>query len=327
MRLARGLRHLDLPDAGCVATIGNFDGVHLGHRVVIENLAREGHRLGLPVVVVLFEPQPREYFAPAEALPRLTRLREKLVQLATLPVDRVLLLRFDRDLANMAADAFIRRILIDALRVRWLVVGDDFRFGRERSGDFAMLARVGAEAGFTVADTKSVLIGGERVSSTLIRDALASGELDKAEALLGRPYALCGRVGRGARLGRELGFPTANLRVGRDKLPLQGVFAVTMTGIADRPLAGVANVGVRPTVEGTAAVLLETHLFDFTGDLYGRRVEVRFHRKLRDERRFSDVRALTEQIARDTEAARAFFTTHPSYLLAPGPYPWTTKPR
>lgn len=316
MRLARSPRHLVLPVSGCVATIGNFDGVHLGHRAIVENLAAEGRRLGLPVVVVLFEPQPREYFVPDEAPVRLMRLREKLIRLAELPVDWVLLLRFDHMLANMGADTFIHSVLIETLRVKHLVIGDDFRFGRGRVGDFAALARAGAQAGFAVADTESVLVEGERVSSTLIRETLAAGDMARAERLLGRPYTLCGRVAQGAMLGRKLGFPTANIRLGRKSAPLQGVFAVTMTGIADRPLTGVANVGARPTVDREPTLLLETHLFDFAGDIYGRRVEVRFHYKLRDARRFEDVQALTAQIGRDAEAARVFFATH-----TPIPYP------
>lgn len=318
MRISRGLGHLVLPQEGCVATIGNFDGVHRGHRVIIENLAKEGRRLDLPVVVILFEPQAREYFAPSEAPTRLTRLREKLNQLARLPVDWVLLLRFDRNLADMPAEAFIREILIDALRIKRLVVGDDFRFGYQRKGDFAMLERAGAEAGFAVARTESVLVAGERISSTLIREALAAGDLERAAQFLGRPYALCGRIRTGAMLGRRLGYPTANIRIRCHRPPLQGVFAVTMTGIADQPLAGVANVGVRPTVGQGKALLLETHLFDFTGDLYGRLVEVRFHHKLRDERRFEHVQALSDQIALDIEVARAYFMNHPSDLLPPG---------
>ena len=309
MRLTRGLRRLDLPASGCVATIGNFDGVHLGHRAVIENLARQGQRLGLPTVVVLFEPQPREYFCPDRAPPRLTWLREKLTQLARLPVDVVLLMHFERKLADLPPEAFIREVLIDGLNVKYLVVGDDFRFGKNRSGNFSLLREAGVAAGFEVADTDSVQIDGRRVSSTLIREALAAGEMDLASRLLGRPYSICGRIAAGAMLGRRIGFPTANIRMLRKNTPLQGVFAVTMSGIADRPLPGVANVGARPTVDSDRTVLLETHLFDFAGDIYGRLVEVHFHHKLRDERRFDNVQALTEQIERDVGAARAFFAT------------------
>ena len=307
MWLARGLQRLALPAAGCVATIGNFDGVHIGHRAVIENLAAQGRRLGLPVVVLLFEPQPLEYLCPQRSPPRLTRLREKLAQLALLPVDGVLLLRFDRALADSLPEDFIQRVLADALRVKYLVVGDDFCFGKDRRGNFALLRQAGLSLGFQVSDTDSVFVDQERVSSTLIRDALAAGEMAQAARLLGRPYSVLGRVCQGRKLGRQLGFPTANVALLRKKTPLQGVFAVTMTGICPQPLPGVANVGTRPTVDGRAAAQLETHLLDFTGDLYGRLVEVHFHHKLREERRFADVQALRRQIEQDAGQAREFF--------------------
>jgi len=309
MRLARGLAHLSLSDSGCVATIGNFDGVHLGHRAVIENLAVQGKRLGLPVVVILFEPQPLEFFNPEQAPPRLTRLREKLARLAELPVDVALLLRFDRKLAESPAEEFIEKVLIGGLRIKHLVIGDDFRFGKGRRGDFSMLREAGARFGFGVADTVSVQIDRDRVSSTLIREALAAGNMDFADRLLGRPYSVCGRIVPGACLGRRFGFPTANIVLKHKKPPLQGVFAVTMTGIADRPLPGVANIGTRPTVAASPTVHMETHLFDFTGDIYGRRVEIHFHHKLREERRFDNVQALSRQIGEDAAAARAFLAT------------------
>lgn len=193
--------------------------------------------------------------------------------------------------------------------MRYLVVGDDFRFGRKRQGNFALLRDYGKQAGYEVADTVSIQVGGNRVSSTLIREALAEGDMTMARELLGRPYSICGRITRGAMLGRQIGFPTANMPLQRKKTPLQGVFAVTMTGLSSRPLAGVANVGARPTVHGDAIVQLETHLFDFAGDLYGRLAEVHFHRKLRDEHRFDTVQALADQIEKDALAAREFFAT------------------
>jgi riboflavin kinase/FMN adenylyltransferase len=302
---------LALPKSGCVATIGNFDGVHLGHRAVVENLAKQGRRLGLPVVVVLFEPQPREYFCPERSPPRLTRLREKLAQLAQLPVDGVLLLRFDAALADSPPEDFIREVLAEGLRVKYLVVGDDFHFGQGRRGNFALLKAAGAARGFQVADTGSVHLGGERISSTLVREALAAGRMAQASRLLGRPYSVIGRVCRGRQLGRELGFPTANIALLRKKTPVQGVFAVTMTGISALPLPGVANVGTRPTVDGRPLAQLETHLFDFSGDLYGRRVEVHFHEKLREERRFAGLAELRGQIALDAAQARAYFADFP----------------
>ena len=316
MHLLRGLAHPGLPQAGCVATIGNFDGVHRGHRALIENLAKQGRRLNLPVVLILFEPQPREFFTQERAPSRLTRLREKLVRLAELPVDYVWLLHFDQHLAELSAEAFIQHVLLDRLHLKFLLVGDDFHFGKGRQGNFELLKQTGIRAGFEVADTESVQIDGERVSSTLIRDALEAGDMLKAAEFLGRTYSLCGRVAPGAMLGRRLGFPTANIPTRRKKTPIQGVFAVTMSGIADRPLPGVANVGLRPTVNHGHTVQLETHLFDFAGDIYGRLVEVHFHHKLRDERRFDNVEALIAQIELDVLAAREFFATIDSTLLS-----------
>ncbi|MGX2042053.1 bifunctional riboflavin kinase/FAD synthetase [Methylocaldum sp. MU1018] len=307
MRLIQNFADLELPEGGCVATIGNFDGVHIGHRQVIERLAEAGRRLDLPVVVVLFEPQPREYFFPDEAPARLTRLREKLTRLEELPVDRVLLLRFNRHLAMLPAESFIRNILLEGLRIKYLVVGDDFRFGRNRLGNFALLQRAGREFGFEVVDTPSVLVDGRRVSSTLIREVLAKGDLAEAKRLLGRPYSVCGRVVHGAKRGRTLGFPTANILMRRKNAPVQGVFAVTMSGIGEHPLPGVANLGIRPTVAGGRTVLLETYLLDFSGDLYEKQVEIVFHHKLRDEKRFNGLAELQAQIERDVMAARRYF--------------------
>jgi riboflavin kinase / FMN adenylyltransferase len=307
MRLVNKLHSLDGMADGCVATIGNFDGVHVGHRSVIEKLAEEGRQLGLPVAVVLFEPQPREFFAPGQAPPRLTRLREKLMEFTRLPVDVVLLLRFDRSFASLPPETFVERILIDRLNVKFLAVGDDFRFGKDRAGDFATLSAAGRTRGFRVTDTDSVLVGGERVSSTLIREVLAVGDLDAAARFLGRPYSICGRIVSGDRRGRDLGFPTANIALARKNSPIRGVFVVTMQGYGEKPLPGVANIGLRPTIDGSGLVFLETHLLDFGHDLYGRRVEVRFHRKLRDEQRFSGLDELQKQIRCDVDAARAFF--------------------
>ena len=307
MFLARGLRQLPADLNGCVATIGNFDGVHVGHQAVIESLAAQGRRLGLPTMIILFEPQPREYFDPEHAPSRLSRFREKLTRLRQLPVDGVLALHFDRKLADSPPESFIQTVLVEGLRVKYLVVGDDFRFGKNRRGSFAMLQQMGRSGGFEVADTGSVQAGGARVSSTLIRHALAAGNMDEAARYLGRPYSIMGRVCQGAKLGRQLGFPTANIALMRKKTPLQGVFAVTMEGIGERLLYGVANVGLRPTVDGRRSMQLEAHLFDFDGDIYGYLVEVHFHYKLREEMRFPSLNALREQIDRDAKQARAYF--------------------
>ncbi|XSG85652.1 MAG: bifunctional riboflavin kinase/FAD synthetase [Methylohalobius sp. ZOD2] len=292
------------PPPGTVATIGNFDGVHLGHQHLIRALARQGEQLEWPVTVILFEPQPLEYFLGRRAPARLTRLREKAMHLRELPVDQVLLLRFNRYLANLPAWDFIETVLAKGLGVKYLVVGDDFRFGRNREGDFALLEAAGVRYRFEVSATPTVEVGGMRVSSTRIREALEAGDMDLAARMLGRHYSMCGRVVAGRRQGRSLGFPTANLNPQRRKTPINGVFAVTVKGVDDRPWPGVANVGVRPTVDGSNRVLLEVHLFDFDGDLYGRYLEVCFHHKLRDEMRFASVEALTEQIRQDAAKAR-----------------------
>ena len=306
MELIRGLVNLRLRHRGCVATIGNFDGVHLGHQAVLGQLAEKAAELNLPAVVVTFEPYPQEYFARTGVPPRLTRFREKVQALCRYSIDRVLCLRFDAALAATTAQDFIRSILVDGLDVRYLVVGDDFRFGRQRQGDFAMLKAAGAQHGFQVVNRHTFSIEGARVSSTRIREALAQGDLDSAEKLLGRPYRMCGRVARGAQRGRSIGFPTANIYVHRRATPVQGVFAVEMFGLAGEPLAGVANVGTRPTMDGSA-VLLEVHLFDFAQDIYGRYVQVDFLRRLRDEQRFASLDELKKQICIDAQQARDFF--------------------
>ncbi|TAN50923.1 MAG: bifunctional riboflavin kinase/FAD synthetase [Methylococcaceae bacterium] len=306
MRIFRGIRRSPHPH-GCVLTIGTFDGVHLGHQTLIRKLAEQGRHLGLPVTIALFEPQPREYFQPELAPARLYRLREKVQALAALPVDSTLVLRFNRSLADLPPEEFIQRILVEGLNVKYLVVGDDFRFGRGRSGDFALLRRAGEQVGFTVTDTPTYTLEQRRISSTWVREALQAGDCAKAARLLGRPYAVSGRVIHGNQRGRLLGFPTANLALRRTNAPLSGVFAVTLHGIDGQALAGVANVGVRPTLTGDTTVLLETHVFDFQRDIYQRLVEVRFHAKLRDEQRFASVEELRAQIQTDAEAARRFF--------------------
>ncbi len=304
MQVIRGLINLRKIAPGCAVTIGNFDGVHPGHRAVIRKLADKATELQLPVVVMLFEPQPMEFFRPDITPTRLTRLREKVVLLQKMPVDYVLILRFDRVLSNMSASEFVRKILIDRLNTKYVVVGDDFRFGRERSGDFALLRSLAAESGFIVESTVSHSIDGERVSSTLIRDALAAGDLEFAKRFLDRPFSIIGRVIPGRQNGRAIGFPTANIAMGRKNPPVRGVFAVTMTRYLDQAWPGVANVGIRPTFGRDPTVYLEVHLFDFAASLYGRCVEVHFHEKIRDEIRFDSVGDLQQQIRRDAVAAR-----------------------
>ncbi len=306
MEFIRGLHNLRPRHRGCVASIGNFDGIHLGHQAVLGQLVEQADRLRQPTTVVIFEPQPQEYFAPDSAPPRLTRLREKLLALRRYSVDRVLCLPFDKRLATLSAAAFIETVLVQGLGVRYLVVGDDFRFGHDRQGDFAMLQAAGQTQDFAVVNMHTFSIDGKRVSSTRLRAALAAGDLNGAEKLLGRPYRMCGRVAHGDKRGRSIGFPTANIHLHRHATPVQGVFAVQLFGIEGEPVAGVANVGSRPTVGGTRS-LLEVHLFDFDRDIYGRYVHVDFLHKLRAEQRFNSFEALKQQIQCDAEQAREFF--------------------
>lgn len=307
MELIRGVHNLRPRHRGCVATIGNFDGVHLGHQAVLGQLAQKADELRLPAVVIIFEPQPQEFFAPDRAPPRLTRFREKLQALRRYAVDRVLCIRFDRAFSQLPAEGFIERILSDGLDVRYLVVGDDFHFGHQRRGDFAMLQAAGAKRGFPVVNMHTFGIDGERVSSTRVRDALAAGDLERAEQLLGRPYRMSGRVAHGDRRGRTIGFPTANLHLHRRSTPVQGVYAVEVFGLEGEPLPGVANVGNRPTVDGTRS-LLEVHLLDFSREIYGCHVHVDFLQRIRAEKRFESFEALKQQIERDAQAARDFFS-------------------
>lgn len=306
MELIRGLYNLRAQHRGCVATIGNFDGVHLGHQAVLGQLAEKSAELKLPSVVVIFEPQPQEFFARSSTPPRLTRFREKIQALWRYSVNRVVCLRFDERLADMPPQDFIQRLLVDGLGVRYLVVGDDFRFGHRRAGDFATLQAAGLRYGFQAVNLHSFSVDGIRVSSTRIREALAEGDLTVAEKLLGRPYRLSGRVAHGDKRGRSLGFPTANIHLHRKAVPLQGVFAIEMFGLAREPLPGAASIGTRPTVGGTNC-LLEVHLFDFAEDIYGRHVQVEFLHKLRDEWRFESLAALRAQIEADCNEAREFF--------------------
>ena len=304
MELIRGQHNLRPRHHGCVATIGNFDGVHLGHQAILRQLAEQGCALDLPLTVITFEPQPQEFFAPEAPPARLMRLREKLLALRQYGAEQVLCLEFDHRLAVVPARTFIDQVLVNKLGVRYLIVGDDFRFGHGREGDFELLRQVGRERGFQVANTHSYIYQGQRVSSTRIREALARGELELAESLLGHPYSICGRVAHGDKRGRTLGFPTANIHLHRRSTPLAGVYAVRMHGVRSEAVAGVANLGRRPTVNGLR-VQLEVHLFDFQQDIYGRHVQVEFLAFLRPEQRFDSLDALQRQIQADSARARA----------------------
>jgi riboflavin kinase/FMN adenylyltransferase len=289
---------------GCVATIGTFDGVHLGHQRIFERVLAVARERGLPALAFSFEPTPAEFFARGRPPGRLTRFREKFPVLAGLGLDVLFCPPFDARMESMEPAEFIERLLVETLGVRHLVVGDDFRFARGRRGSIDDLQAAGPARGFGVEQVGSVVVGGQRVSSTEIRRALQSGELERARRLLGRWYRMTGRVVGGQRLGSRLGFPTANVRLGRRSSPLAGVFAVRVCGLAEGELDGVANLGTRPTVQGAGAPLLEVHIFDFDRAIYGDYISVDFVAKLRDEERFPDLGTMTEQMHRDAARAR-----------------------
>ncbi|MDQ3618103.1 MAG: bifunctional riboflavin kinase/FAD synthetase [Pseudomonadota bacterium] len=300
---------------GSVVCIGAFDGLHLGHQALVRHAVVRARALDLPAVALSFEPLPREFFAatalpPRPLPPRLLSPRAKAKGLFGLGVDQVGLLRFDARLSALSAEDFARTVLSQRLSARKVWVGPDFRFGKGRGGDLALLQRMGKELGFVAGEIAPVLLDGERVSSTRIRAALQAGEFVEAAHLLGRPYSIAGHVVRGRQLGRTLGFPTANLRFAGDTVPaLSGIYASWVHGVGAGPWASVSSLGTRPTVDGTRP-LLEAHLFDFDGDLYGRRIEIEFVTKLRDEVKFPDLPALTAQMHRDAEQARAHLSHH-----------------
>ncbi|MTD27433.1 bifunctional riboflavin kinase/FAD synthetase [Erwinia sorbitola] len=305
MKFIRGIHNLREQHRGCVLTIGNFDGVHRGHQALLAQLCKEGRQRNLPVMVMLFEPQPLELFAAEKAPARLTRLREKVRYLKQAGVDAVLCVHFDRRFAARTAQSFVADLLVDKLGVQFLAVGDDFRFGAGRQGDFLLLQNAGVEYGFDVISTQTFCDDGKRISSTAIRQALAEDNLSMAATLLGRPFSISGRVVHGDALGRTIGFPTANLPLRRTVSPVKGVYAVEVLGLG-APLPGVANIGTRPTVAGLRQQL-EVHLLDVSLDLYGRHIEVVLREKIRSEQRFASLDALKEQIANDVVTARTFF--------------------
>ncbi|WP_108098638.1 bifunctional riboflavin kinase/FAD synthetase [Pseudomonas sp. GV071] len=310
MQLVRGLQNLRPQHRGCVATIGNFDGVHRGHQAILARLRERADELGVPSCVVIFEPQPREFFGPDTAPPRLTRLRDKLALFAAAGVDRVLCLSFNRRLRELSAAEFVHTVLVQGLGVQHLEVGDDFRFGCDRAGDFAFLQQAAVVEGFTLEAASTVEIDGLRVSSTRVRESLAAADFPLAERLLGRPFQISGRVLHGQKLARQFGTPTANVQLKRRRVPLTGVYLVTVE-LDGQPWPGAANIGVRPTVQGDGSAHLEVHLLDFVGDLYGRRLTVAFHHKLRDEQRFASLEALKTAIHADVAAARALWQGQP----------------
>ena len=302
MELIRGLLNIRERQRGCAVTIGTYDGIHLGHQALLDRLKEHAARLSAPAVLLTFEPMPREYLSPQAPPARLTSLRERLRVLEGTSLDYLLVLRFGEGLRNLSGEAFAA-LLAQNLAARAVVVGHDFRFGCNGEATAPMLVEAGQRLGFSVDVVPPVMLDGERVSSSGVRDALRRGEFEIAKRRLGRPYTMRGRVVPGQRLGRDLGFPTANLRIERRRAPLKGIFAVRVHGIGVTPLAGVASLGTRPTVGGVHT-LLEVHLFDFAADIYGREIEVEFVAKLRDEEHFPTVEALVEQIHRDAAQAR-----------------------
>ena len=309
-------------------TIGNFDGVHRGHRALLAEVRAAADSLKLPACVMTFEPHPREFFAPHSAPARISNQRDKLEALSESGIDRVIVEHFNSSFAKRTPEQFVKEILVDSCHVRWIMVGEDFRYGSKRAGDLNTLHASGRRYGFEVATLPTVTDngdGGVRVSSSAVRAALAAGDLERAQHLLGHRYFISGHVIQGHKLGLALGFPTANIRPltrlprfrqseipGHPRTAVSGIFVVQVHGIGDGPWPGVASIGVRPTVDDSGRVLLETHLFDFDQDLYGKLIRVEFLKKLREEEKYADVGTLTSAIAEDARQAREFFATHKS---------------
>ena len=307
MELIRNLHNFREWHRGCVATIGNFDGVHLGHQAIIRQLKGVAEKYGQPSVIVTFEPHPQEFFSPKHAPARLMRLREKLGYLRQTGIDRVVCLRFDKLLANLPAEDFIRNILVDKLAVRHLIIGDDFRFGKGRQGNIETLKKHAAESGFDVEHTDTCSINGRRISSTWLRELLAEGKMSEAAGLLGRPYAISGRVVHGEKRGRTLGYPTININLHRHLCPVSGIFAAKVSGLQAEAVYAAVSIGNRP-VFGGDDINLEAHLLDFDREVYGAYVSVELLKQLRHEKKFDNIDALKEQMDRDIAEARQYFT-------------------
>ncbi|GEA11851.1 bifunctional riboflavin kinase/FAD synthetase [Alteromonas sp. KUL49] len=305
MEFIRGLNNVKPQHNGCVLTIGKFDGVHKGHQAVLKNVIDKAAALSLPATVMVFEPQPEEFFVPTKAPARLSPLRDKYEQLKEQGVNRLLAVSFNADFASQSADEFVQHWLVQKLGVKFLVVGDDFRFGKNRAGDFAMLQAAGKQYGFEVVSTQSFRMHEHRISSTAVREALQDSDFKLAEEMLGRPFAIQGRVVHGEKKGRTIGFPTANVMLKRCRAPLHGVFAVRVD-IDGTFYKGVANIGTRPTLNGVRNQL-EVHIFDLKSDLYGKPIKVMPVAKIRDEQKFASFEALKIQIQRDADQARACF--------------------
>jgi len=307
VRVFRGLPNAE-SRAPCALTIGNFDGVHRGHQALLARAREAADARGLPLCVMTFEPHPREFFNPGGAPPRISLLRDKLEALQTASVDRVVVEHFNQTFASQSPDDFIDHVIVSGLHARWIMVGDDFRYGAKRAGDFTALENAGRRHGFDVVRMETVADPlGARISSSAVRAALMAGDVDAAAQLLGRPYMISGHVVHGAKLGRDLGFPTLNLRVDHKRPALAGILVVRVHGLAPEPLPAVASLGLRPTVDDSGRILLEVNVLDWTGNAYGKIVRIEFLKKLRDEERYVDLPALTAAIQRDVEQARAYF--------------------
>ena len=295
----------------CALTIGNFDGVHRGHRALLKQLKDGAKEKGLVSCVMTFEPHPKEFFSPEQAPPRILNLRDKLCAFSEVGIDRVVVEHFDHAFAKLSPEEFVSEILVKRLNAKWILIGDDFCYGAKRAGNFASLKASGNQLGFEVSSITTVLEDGERISSSALRDALANGDMPLASKLLGRPYGISGHVIHGQKLGRELGFPTLNLAVANHlhhrKPATSGIFVAQVHGLSNKPLPAVASLGVRPTVEDEGRVLLETHVFDYDQDAYGKIVTVELLEKIRDEEKYTDLDALTHAIAADAQYARNYF--------------------
>lgn len=311
MKVFRGLPNA-ASRAPCALTIGNFDGVHRGHQALLARVRAAATALGVEAAVMTFEPHPREFFAcragqPAKAPARIANLRDKLQSLCDTGVDRIIVEHFNARFASISPQEFIEKVLVQGLHVKWLMVGEDFCFGARRAGNIATLEAAGKHYGFQVETLPSVMSGGIRISSSAVRAALAAGDFVQAEQLLGRPYSISGHVLHGKKLGRDLGFPTLNMLIRQQHPVLSGIFVVRVHGLGNTPRAGVASLGLRPTVDDSGRILLETHVFDYAGDAYGALVRIEFLQKLRDEQKYADLATLTAAIENDAEQARAWF--------------------
>lgn len=306
MQVFRGTPHRFIASK-CALTIGNFDGVHRGHQAMLSSLASEARQRGVVASVLTFEPHPVEYLAPARAPARISKLRDKLSEFKLCGIDQVIVLRFDEKLATLSADDFVKQFIVDGLHAQHVLVGDDFRFGANRQGGYDFLNRVAPQYGFDTARMNSFEVGGQRVSSSLVRQALQEGDMRRAHLLLGRPYYISGHVVHGRKLGRELGFRTLNIRFGHQHSAASGIFVGSVLGLENKPVPSVVSVGIRPTVDSSKEVLVEAHVFDWWGNAYGKVVSVELLHKLRDEVKFPSLEALKEGIAKDCEQARVFW--------------------